>query len=425
MRADWWKMPKADRKATLEELPGDQLERYNWWIIEEARDKQLPPLGDWSTCMWLTGRGWGKTRTGAEEVRRRVVDEGMKRIALVAPTAADARDVMVEGESGILSVCHRAKVDVQYEPSKRRITWPDSGAIATTYSADEPERLRGPQHDFAWCDELAAWRYPEAWDMLMFGLRLGMNPQCIVTTTPKPKKLIRDLLKDENCVVIRGSTYENRDNLADAFFRQIVKVYEGTTLGRQELHGEILTDIPGALWKRHLIARAEDPEMQRIVVAIDPAVTNTEDSDETGIIVAGKGYDQFYVLEDLSGRYTPEGWARQAVTAYHRWEADRIVGEVNNGGDMIESVLRQVDRAVSYKSVRATRGKAVRAEPIAALYEQGRGYHCGAFDALEDQMCSWTADADWSPDRMDALVWAATELMLELEISTDVYSVDL
>ena len=419
LRSAWNKRTGAERTALAAGWSAYDLERINWWIVDKARDKQLPPLGDWSTCMWLTGRGWGKTRTGAEEVRRRVVDEGMKRIALVAPTAADARDVMVEGESGILSVCHRAKVDVQYEPSKRRITWPGSGAIATTYSADEPERLRGPQHDFAWCDELAAWRYPEAWDMLMFGLRLGTNPQCIVTTTPKPKKLIRDLIEDENCVVIRGSTYENRGNLADAFFRQIVKVYEGTTLGRQELHGELLTDIPGALWNRSLLKRSDEPEdMKRIVVAIDPAVTSSDDSDETGIIVAGKIDDNLYVLEDLSGRYTPKTWANIAVKAYFDWHADRIVGEVNNGGDMIEAVIRQVNDRVAYTAVRASRGKAIRAEPIAALYEQGRGYHCGSFDELEDQMCSWTIDADWSPDRMDAMVWAATELMLGEEFAS-------
>jgi len=361
--------------------------------------------------MLLTGRGFGKTRSGAEWVRQKVESGIFRRIALVAPTAADARDVMVEGESGILAISPPWNRPV-YEPSKRRLTW-ENGAIATTYSADEPERLRGPQHDSAWVDELAAWRYPEAWDMLMFGLRLGESPQCAVTTTPKPKQLIRKILEDPSAIIVRGSTYENRNNLAPAFFSQIVKTYEGTTLGRQELYGEILTDMPGALWARHNIKRSEEPEtLSRIVVAIDPAVTSTDKSDETGIIVAGKDGDSFYVLEDLSGRYSPETWARIAVDAYRRWSADRIVGEVNNGGDMIESVIRQVDRNVAYTSVRASRGKAVRAEPIAALYEQGRGYHCGSFPELEDQACSWTNESDWSPDRMDAMVWAATELML-------------
>lgn len=396
----------------------DKAALGSYWPIK-ARPKQRAPEGDWSVCMWMTGRGWGKTRCGSEWVRQQVAS-GKKRIALVAPTAADARDVMVEGESGILA-CSPSWNKPTYEPSKRRLTW-DNGAIATTYSADEPERLRGPQHDAAWCDELASWRYPEAWDMLMFGLRLGENPQCVVTTTPKPKKIIRQLVNDPKCVVIRGSTYENRSNLAEAFFDQIVRAYEGTTLGQQELHGELLEEMPGALWNRTLILRADEPPLSRVVVAIDPAVTSNDDSDETGIVVAGTSGDAFYVLEDLSGRYSPERWARVAVEAYHRWKADRIIGEVNNGGDMIESVIRQVDQNVAYKSVRASRGKAVRAEPIATLYEQGRGYHVGAFPELEDQMCSWTPDADWSPDRLDAMVWAGHELMLSPRLLTCVGS---
>jgi len=419
--SSWIDSLAQDQKSQLRSLSEKDLAllRYDWrkW----ARPKQIAPDGEWSVCMWMTGRGWGKTRCGSEWVREQI-NAGLKRIALVAPTAADARDVMVEGESGILSISPSWDRPT-YEPSKRRLTW-KNGAIATTYSADEPERLRGPQHDGAWCDELAAWRYPEAWDMLMFGLRLGTNPQCIITTTPKPRKLIRKILEDDSAVIIRGSTYENRSNLAPAFFSQIVKTYEGTTLGRQELHGEVLTDIPGALWHRGLICRADEPAtFDRVVAAIDPAVTSGENSDETGIIVAGKLGDRFYTLEDLSGRYTPERWARIAVEAYHRWQADRIVGEVNNGGDMIESVIRQVDRNVAYTSVRASRGKAVRAEPIAALYEQGRGFHVGSFPELEDQMCSWTVDADWSPDRMDALVWAGTELMLGTHLITRVGSV--
>ena len=412
----------AELLAHLSANPSDaDAIAYEWRL--HAREKQLAPDGGWSLCMWLTGRGWGKTRCGAEWTREQIESGRCRRMALVAPTAADARDVMVEGESGLLAISPPWNRP-DYEPSKRRLTWPN-GAMATTYSADEPERLRGPQHDGAWVDELAAWRYPEAWDMLMFGLRLGANPQCIVTTTPKPRQIIRRILDDPKAVIIRGSTYENRRNLAAAFFSQIVKVYEGTTLGRQELHGEVLTDIPGALWDRKTIMRGVAPPLSRIVVAIDPAVTSHDESDETGIIVAGKCGDNFYVLEDLSGRYTPEGWARKAVYAYTRWNADRVIGEVNNGGDMIEATLRQVDRNVAYTSVRASRGKAVRAEPIAALYEQGRGVHCGTFNQLEDQMCSWTGDADWSPDRMDALVWAASELMLGEERALSFGSVDL
>ena len=332
-------------------------------------------------------------------------------MALVAATAADARDVMVEGESGILAVSPPWNRP-HYEPSKRRLTW-KNGAIATTYSADEPERFRGPQHDGAWCDELAAWRYPEAWDLLMFGLRLGKNPRCVVTTTPKPKRIVRELLKDKHVTVVRGTTYENRDNLAGAFYEQIVSKYEGTTLGQQELYGEILDELPGALWTRALIQHGPVPDLERIVVAIDPAVTSKAESDETGIIVAGRKGNKGYVLEDLSGRYSPQGWASKAVEAYHRWEADRIVAEVNQGGDMVQSTVRQVDENASYKAVHASKGKRVRAEPIAALYEQGRMLHAKAFTELEDQMCGWTHDMDWSPDRLDAMVWAFTELMLE------------
>jgi len=412
LRDSWTTKTLTQRRRLLETLPQSESARVDWWLVAEARDKQIPPPGAWPVCMWMTGRGWGKTRTGAEEARRRVVDEGCKRLALVAPTAADARDVMVEGESGVLSVCRRVGLSVLYEPSKRRITWPDYGAIATTYSADEPERLRGPQHDFAWCDELAAWRYPEAWDMLMLGLRLGANPQCIVTTTPKPRRIIRQLIEDSAVVVIRGATYENRANLAPAFFSQIVRAYEDTTLGQQEIYGELLTDMPGALWTRDLIQRAGEPEeLDRIVVAIDPAGSMTEDSDETGIVVAGMLDDRLYVLEDASGRYTPKGWARRAIDLYERWEADRIVAETNFGGDMVQATLEAVQPGIPFTKVTASRGKKRRAEPVAAVYEQGRAFHCGVFRDLEDQMCSFTEDADWSPDRMDALVWAARNLL--------------
>jgi len=342
-------------------------------------------------------------------------------VNLIGATADDARDIMIEGESGILAICPRRERP-KYLASKRQLKWPN-GAKSLIFTADEPERLRGKQHMKLWADELASWRYAEAWDQAMFGLRLGNNPQAVVTTTPKPRRIIRDLVADPDAVIVRGSTYENRTNLAQAFLSKIIARYEGTTLGRQELYGEILTDIPGALWHRGLIKIGDEPEsFQRVVVAIDPAVTSTEASDETGIIVAGRIGETFYVLEDLSGRYTPEQWARIAVEAYQRWQADRIVGEVNNGGDMIESVIRQVDKQAAYTAVRASRGKAIRAEPIAALYEQGRGTHCAPFSELEDQMCSWTAEADWSPDRMDALVWAGTELMLTPSIITRVGS---
>jgi len=396
---------------------------WGWW----GRRNQQAPKGDWRTWLLLAGRGFGKTRSGAECIRDQVIHHRRRRIALVAPTAADARDVMVEGESGLLAI-GPPQQRPQYEPTKRRLTWPN-GAIATTYSADEPERLRGPQHDAAWCDEIASWRYPEAWDMLMFGLRLGPDPRVVVTTTPKPVKIIRELLTDPTTVVTRGSSYENRANLADAFFAQIIRKYEGTRLGRQEIEAELLDDVPGALWNR---TRLEElrwplsksvPDLVRIVVAIDPATTSGEDADETGIIVAGKdGGGRGYVLADRSGHYTPTEWAQLAIALYRQHKADRIVAEVNNGGDMVEATLRMIDPNVPYTAVHASRGKVVRAEPVAALYEQqpGRVFHVGTFPTLEDQMCAFTTDFDrktagFSPDRVDALVWAFSDLLVEPE----------
>lgn len=384
---------------------------YDWrtW----ARPNQLPPEGDWRIWLLLAGRGFGKTRTGAEWVRAEVESGRRGRIALVAPTAADGRDVMVEGESGILAISPPWFRPL-YEPSKRRLTWPN-GAIATVYSADEPDRLRGPQHDGAWADELAAWQYPEAWDMLMFGLRLGQDPRAVVTTTPKPVRLIKELLADKTVAVTRGSTYENAANLAPAFLRQIVAKYEGSRLGRQELYAEILEDVEGALWQRQRIDElrvARAPELLRVVVAVDPSASDDDTSDEAGIIVAGVSRDGHgYVLADLSGRLSPDGWARRAVHAYKEWLADRIVAEVNNGGDMVEHTIRTVDPGVPIKKLHASRGKFTRAEPVAALYEQGKVHHVGYFPALEDQMCTWTPGQP-SPDRMDAMVWALTELMI-------------
>src|ERR1700730_15080510 len=366
--------------------------RNSWTAV--ARPNQLPPLGDWwQIWLLLAGRGFGKTRTLAEWVCDKAASEQASRIALVAATAADARDVLVEGESGILAVAPPRFRPV-YEPSKRRLTWPNA-AIATTFSAEEPERLRGPQHDAAVCDELGSWSRPETWDMLQFGLRLGRNPRCLVATTPRPTKLIRELLAREgrDVVVTRGSTYENRANLAPAFFDQVIRKYEGTRLGRQELEAELLEDTPGALWSPGLIEASRlqsAPEMTRVVVAIDPAVTSGEEADETGIVIAGKdNKGHAYVLADISGRYPPTEWARLAITAYATHGADRIVAEVNNGGDMVEATIRMVDPNVAFTAVRASRGKVVRAEPVVALYEQGRAHHIGAFPQLEDQMTSF------------------------------------
>ncbi|MDJ0449233.1 terminase family protein [Methylocystis sp. JR02] len=366
----------------------------------------------------LAGRGFGKTRTGAEWTRRK--KETCGRIALVAPTAADARDVMVDGESGILA-CAPPWDRPKYEPSKRRVTW-KNGAIATLFSAEDPESLRGPQFSAAWADELCAWQYcVETWDMLQFGLRLGRNPQCCVTTTPKPIKTLKDLLANPATVTTRGSTYANRANLAEGFFRNIIARYEGSRLGRQELEAEILEDVPGALWSRSVIdeTRLRDyPPLRRVAVAIDPPVTSGEQADECGIIVAGvDDLGDGYVIADRSSQGDkPSEWARRAVTAYQMFEADCIVAEVNNGGEMIGEIIRQIDTVVPVRQVRATRGKFTRAEPISALYEQRRVHHIGSFPKLEDQMCSMTPDFDadkagYSPDRLDALVWALTELM--------------
>ena len=335
---------------------------------------------------------------------------------MIGATADDARDIMIEGESGILAICPRAERP-EYKASQRKLIWPN-GATSLIFTADEPERLRGKQHGALWGDELAAWRYPEAWAQAKFGLRLGQHPRACITTTPKPTALVRELMKDPATHVTRGTTYDNRDNLAPAFFGQIIKTYEGTRLGRQELNAELLDDNPHALWQRSQIDSlrvGQAPELRRIVVAIDPAVTSNANSDETGIVVAGIGRDDhFYPLEDLSMIGTPDQWARTAVGAYKKWQADRIIAETNNGGDMVEAVIRSVDRSVSYRKVTATRGKTIRAEPIAALYEQGRAHHVGNMDRLEDQMCEFdpteAPSTRKSPDRMDALVWAGTEL---------------
>ena len=402
----------------------DALEN-SWPAV--ARPNQLPPPGDWwQIWLLLAGRGFGKTRTLAEWVCQQAASGQASRIALIAATAADVRDVLVEGQSGILAVAP-AWFRPVYEASKRRLTWPN-GAIATTFSAEEPERLRGPQHDAAVCDELGSWTRPETWDMLQFGLRLGVKPRCLVATTPRPTKLIRELLAREggDVVVTRGSTYENRANLAPGFFDQVIRKYEGTRLGRQELNAEILDDVPGALWTRALLEELRwpvgksMPDLSRVVVAIDPAVTSGEEADETGIIVAGRDYDgRGYVLDDRSGRYAPFAWAREAIMLYRKYGADRVVAEVNNGGDLVANTIRMVDENVSFKAVHATRGKVVRAEPIAALYEQKRIFLVGSFPVLEDQQCSFTSDysdrgsAGYSPDRVDALVWAFTELLVE------------
>jgi predicted phage terminase large subunit-like protein len=329
--------------------------------------------------------------------------------------------VIVEGESGLLSIHHKDFRPV-FLPSKRRLTWPN-GAVATLYNATEPDQLRGPQHDAAWCDELAKWRYArETWDMLQFGLRLGDNPRQMITTTPRPIPVLRDIMADPKTAITRGSTYDNKANLAEQYLEAIVKRYEGTRLGRQELNAEILDDIPGALWSRAAIdgkriSQDKLPNMQRIVVAVDPAAKESAADDktsETGISVAGLGEDgRGYVLDDQSCRLSPMGWARKAIAAYDLYQADAIVVEINQGGEMVKTVLQAERTGLPVRQVRASRGKTTRAEPIAALYEQGRVSHVGAFPELEDQMVLFTPfgiEGDGAADRVDALVWALTDL---------------
>lgn len=432
--------PGTIRRAALS-LTEDEARSllYDWryWARPEQLEPGTPGAAiartDWRYWLLQAGRGFGKTRTGAEQIIS-WVGRGRGRIALVAPTASDARDVMVEGESGIMNCCPPWNKPI-YEPSKRRVTWAN-GAQAITYSADEPERLRGPQHDGAWCDELASYRYPEAWDNLLFGLRLGDDPRALITTTPKPLKLMREIIGDPNTVVTRGDTYANRANLPAAFLDSIIKKYEGTRLGRQEIYAELLSDTPGALWTRGMLAAAycklsDCPTMVRIVIAIDPAVTATDDSDETGIVAVGLGTNgHLYLFEDGTMRDSPLAWARQAIAMFIHFKADRMIGETNNGGDLVQANIQAAagDVFIPFRKVHASRGKAVRAEPVAALYEQGRFHHViqrtGQFDLLEDQLCQFVPGSkEKSPDRMDALVWAATDLLIDpaIEETTVVY----
>lgn len=421
-------LPEEERNELLSKYDDKTLAalKYDWSF--HARPDQLPPppleSGEpWTTWLLLAGRGFGKTRCGSEWVRQMAQDHPGCRIALVAETAADARKVMVEGDSGILSVSSPDFMP-EYSPANRQITWPN-GSMAFTYNATQPDQLRGPQHHFAWCDEIAKWQYmQDSWDQLQFGLRLGTHPQQLVTTTPRPLPLIKKLLNDPYTVVTKGKTRDNAANLAAPTLRQLEEKYGGTRLGRQELDAEILDDIPGAMWSRSDIDDTrvfEVPEdLIKVIVAVDPATSNEEGSDENGIVVVGlardkDGYARGYVLEDASLRGSPEEWAKRAVLMYRKWSADKIVAEKNQGGEMVASVIRAVDRSIVPKLVHASRGKVIRAEPISALYEQHRIHHVGRFDLLEDQMCTFSVDnirghGMGSPDRVDALVWGLTEL---------------
>lgn len=391
--------------------------RAKW--LATARPTQIVPPGDWRTWLVLAGRGFGKTRMAAEDAWWYGACNPGVQIAVVAPTHNDVRGTMFEGVSGLIA-CTPREIIADYNRSNQELRL-TNGSLIRGFSAEKPDRLRGPQFHRAYADEQAAWQYPDAWDQLMFGLRLGSAPQVIVTTTPRPTPLIRALVKDDRTHITQGSTFDNAENLAPDALNRLRERYEGTRLGRQELFAEILDDLPGALWTRamfddHRVKNA--PEMRRIVVAVDPSGTggSSDDGDSIGIVVAGKGIDgRGYVLADRTCKLSPDGWGRRAVAAYHEFKADRIVAERNFGGAMVEHVIRTVDPKVSYKEVTASRGKTARAEPIAAMYEQGRISHVGALPELEDQCCLIGPDGyigEGSPDRADAMVWALTELML-------------
>lgn len=407
-----------------EELKHD----WNFW----ARDAQLEPEGLWNTWFINAGRGFGKTRTGVEWVREQV-KRGKKRIAAVAATNSDIERVMVKGESGFLSVCWKGDKTYagkkmgfpEWSPTKRTITW-ENGATVQFFSAEEPERLRGPQFEIAWCDELAAWNKDiDTWDMLQFCMRLGKHPRIVVTTTPKPTKLVRKILKDDKTHVTTGSTFDNSANLAGTYLEAVKEQYEGTRLGRQELYAEVLEEAQGALWNTDMldactIKQEQVPDLTRVVVAIDPAVTANKESDMTGIVVAGIDVNGIaYVLGDYTDRLSPQGWAAKAIELYHKYEADRIVAEVNQGGDMVKTTIHGEDETVPFRAVRASRGKYARAEPVSALYERGLVKHVAnpsdgaTLNELETQMRTWEPlGSIGSPDRLDALVWALTDLSL-------------
>ena len=397
-----------------------QQERRDNWLLT-ARDTQLPPSGDWKTWLILAGRGFGKTRTGAETIAHWLKRETYKRVALIGKSAREVETVMLNGESGLLP---RLKGWVTKASRSEKAIHLKNGAVVTIISGDCPEQLRGPQFDLAWIDELAKYRNPEElWNQLMMTLRLGKRPRCIITTTPKPLPLIQKLLQDKSVAVTRGSTFENSHNLPKSYIKLMKQQYSGTKLGAQELYAQVLTDQEGALWNRDMIAYQVPEELpdgqyklDRIVIAIDPATTHHDDSDETGIVVAGLCGEHAYLLDDLSGRHSPAAWGKLVCDAYHKWQADRVIAEINKGGDLVERVVKSQDSTLSFKAVRATRGKHTRAEPVSALYEQKRIFHIRPFQELERQICHYIpGKTAKSPDRMDALVWAMTELFLVAE----------
>lgn len=396
------------------------------WELNARNDQWPPQQDDWTIWLVMGGRGAGKTRTGAQWVRGMALGEPgfaeqpARRIALVGETSSDAREVMVEGVSGILSV-HAPHERPLWEPSRRRLKWPN-GCVAHVFSAEDPESLRGPQFDCAWLDEFAKWRHAqETFDMLQFGLRLGATPRQVITTTPRAIPLLKKLMAEPRTVVTRAATLANADNLAPGFLERIVARYAGTRLGRQELEGEIVEERADALWSRDQLESLrvdEAPALTRIVVAIDPPASSSKRADKCGIICAGIDRDGVvHVLADASVESArPAKWSRMAIALYEKFEADEIIAEVNQGGDMVEAVIREADPEAPMRQVRATRGKYLRAAPVAQLYEKGRVKHCGAFPALEDEMCAFGPEGlpgSRSPDRLDTLVWAVSALALD------------
>lgn len=409
-------LSKDQKEKFIKSLSPEELIMIFYdWRNTWARPNQIEPEGNWTYWLVLAGRGFGKTKLAAEWIRERVDSGQSRNIALVAPRASDIRDIMIEGPSGLLNVFPPYQRP-NYEPSKRKITF-YTGAVAITYSGDEPDQLRGPNVDTAWVDELCAMpKQEQVLDMVAFCLRIGVNPRCVITTTPRPTRTIKRLIHESNTFITRGSTFENRDNLSPVFFSSIIERYKNTRIGKQELYGEILDDNPKALWKEKMIEETrviKHPELRRIVIGVDPAATANKNSDETGIIAVGKGNDgHFYILDDKSCQASPAGWGNAVISVYYKYRADRVIGEVNQGGDMVEYVLKTIDRNVSFKAIHATRGKKLRAEPIAALYEQKKCHHIGTFPDLETQMTNWDPENDSeSPDRVDALCWAIWELM--------------
>jgi len=417
-------------KKNEREILGPYADKF-WEIMR--RDDQVPPCETgWTTWLLLGGRGAGKTRAGAEWIRTIVrqfqndhqgqQNSAPMRIALIAETYADAREIMIDGPSGLRSIGFSDERP-SYETSRRRLVWP-GGAVAHCFSAEDPDGLRGYQFNAAWADEMCKWRYPEeTWSNLQLALRLGDCPRQVVTTTPRPMALLKRLMASDKTAITRATSYDNRDNLAESFFTEIASVYEGTAIGRQELMGELIDDVAGALWSWSMIEAsriAKAPLLDRIVVAVDPPVGSGPDADECGIIIAGVcEHDEepsAYILGDWSVQgLSPRGWGERAIAAYHEFQADRLVVEVNQGGEMVRQILLQIDASVALRPVHATRGKRVRAEPVAVLYERGRVRHVGAFSKLEDQLTNFTGlgrGSSNSPDRLDALVWALTDLML-------------